>query len=86
MMRTKATICEYRKPINKDDFLHHRYLSGPAHENTKSGLGMGFFLRAYRICSKDFTDEKVTNTISLFYPKGLILRLKSKASNLENKI
>lgn len=70
----------YRKPTNKDDFIH--YLS--AHnDRTKSGVVIGFFLRAYRICSKEFIDEEIKYIISTFrklcYPEGYILKLKSKA-------
>ena len=76
----KAKFSVYRKPTNKDDFIH--YLS--AHDmRTKSGVVLGFYLRAYRICSDEFIDEKIKYIISAFkrlrYPEGLLLKLKHKA-------
>ena len=45
----------YRKPTNKDDFIH--YLSAHS-ERTKSGVVIGFFLRAIRICSREYLEEE----------------------------
>ncbi|XP_069985541.1 uncharacterized protein [Penaeus vannamei] len=43
----------YRKPTNKDDYIH----CYSAHSNkTKSGVVIGFFLRALRICSPEFLE------------------------------
>ena len=39
----------YRKPTNRDDYIH--YLSAHS-ERTKSGVVIGFFLRALRVCRK----------------------------------
>ena len=53
----------YRKPTNKDDYIH--YYS--AHSNkTKSGVVIGFFLRALRICSPEFLESEVTYVIDSF--------------------
>ena len=73
----------YRKPTNKDDYIH--YYS--AHSNkTKSGVVIGFFLRALRICSPEFLESEVTYVIDSFmkhkYPKGLLLNLRKKAENI----
>ena len=70
----------YRKPTNKDDFIH--YLS--AHnDRTKSGVVIGFFLRAYRICSKEFLDDEIRYVINSFkmlrYPEGFLIKMKNKA-------
>ncbi|XP_063871036.1 uncharacterized protein LOC135106189 [Scylla paramamosain] len=46
----------YRKPTNKDDFIH--YLS--AHSmRVKSGVIIGFYLRAFRICSNNFLEQEI---------------------------
>ena len=76
----------YRKPTNKDDFIH--YLS--AHnDRVKSGVVIGFFLRAYRICSEDSIDDEIRYIINSFkmlkYPEGLILKLKHKAQDIIKK-
>ena len=44
----------YRKPTNKQDYVH--FWSGHS-ERVKSGIVIGFFLRAFRICSEDFLEE-----------------------------
>ena len=72
----------YRKPTNKDDFIH--FFS--AHDRrTKSGV----VIRAYRICSDEFLADEmeyIRNTfIRLSYPKGLLSILKEKARNIIQK-
>ena len=42
-----AKFSVHRKPTNKDDFIH--YLSGHS-DRTKSGVVIGFYLRALRVC------------------------------------
>ena len=71
----------HRKPTNKDDFIHY----ASAHsKNTKTGVVIGFFLRAYRICSNQYLKEEIdhiTNTFTkLGYPRGLLIKLKDKAN------
>ena len=51
-----AAFSVYRKPTNKDDFIH--FFSGH-NERTKSGVVIGFFLRALRICDDEFLNEEV---------------------------
>ena len=47
----------FRKPTNRDDFIH--YYS--AHNNRiKTGVVIGFFLRALRICSPEYLDAEIT--------------------------
>ena len=73
----------YRKPTNKNDFIH--YFSGHDH-GTKTGIVIGFFLRAIRICDQEFLDEEIqyiTKTFSeLCYPVGLIKKCLKKAYNI----
>ena len=70
----------YRKPTNKNDFIH----SLSAHsDRIKSGVIIGFFLRAIRICSPEYLQSEYEFIINSFqelgYPKGLILKLKQRA-------
>ena len=73
----------YRKPTNKEDYVH--YLSGHS-ERVKSGIVIGFFLRAFRICSDDFLTEEIRHIFDTFeklqYPKGFIIRAKKKAEEI----
>ena len=76
----------FRKPTNKDDFIH--YLS--AHDKrTKSGVVIGFFLRALRICSPEYLGEEIqyiTNAFTkLGYPKGLLASLLAKAKIISRR-
>ena len=73
----------YRKPTNKDDFIH--YLS--AHdERIKTGTLIGFYLRALRICSKEYIDEEINYIDRTFeklkYPKGVLALSLRKARNI----
>lgn len=82
----KAKFSVYRKPTNKDDFIH--FLS--AHNiKTKTGVVIGFFLRALRICSDEYLEEEYKYIIDKFtklcYPVGLLMKLKKKAINIKNK-
>ena len=76
----------YRKPTNKDDFIH--YLSAHS-DRTKSGVVIGFFLRAYRICSSGFIEEEIDYIKSAFrklgYPEGYLIKLRNKAVKIVNK-
>ena len=73
----------YRKPTNKDDFIH--YFSGHSHR-TKTGTVIGFFLRAYRICSEEFLEDELQYVINAFkklaYPEGLLQVLREKARGI----
>ena len=76
----------YRKPTNKDDFIH--YFSAHSHK-VKTGTAIGFYLRAYRICSVDFLEDEVNYITNAFmrlaYPESLLLRLKDKAKEIRNR-
>ena len=73
----------YRKPTNKDDFIHYQ----SAHdEKTKSGVIIGFYLRALRICSPEYVDEEIKYINESFgklgYPKGMLALSLKKARSI----
>ena len=76
----------YRKPTNKECYVH--FYSGHS-DRVKRGIVIGFFLRAYRICSEEYLDDEIQHIISSFtklkYPKGLLLDLKRRALNIRKK-
>ena len=76
----------YRKPTNKDDFVH--YFSTHS-RRTKSGIVIGFFLRAYRICSAEYLKDEleyITRTFRrLRFPEALIINLQAKARKIKEK-
>ena len=76
----------YRKPTNKDDFVH--YFS-THNRRTKSGIVIGFFLRAYRICSAGYLKDEleyITRTFRrLRFPEALIINLQAKARKIKEK-
>ena len=76
----------YRKPTNRDDFIH--YYS--AHnDRTKSGVLIGFFLRALRICSEEYLENECTYIKEAFhklkYPVGMINKLRIKAEEIHSR-
>ena len=46
----------YRKPTNKESYVH---FYSRHNDRVKSGIVLGFFLRAFRICSSDFIDDEI---------------------------
>ena len=76
----------YRKPTNREDYVH--FFSGHS-DSVKSGIVLGFFLRALRVCSKEYLEEEIQHIMSSFirlkYPKGFLLNLKKKAVTIRNK-
>lgn len=76
----------YRKQTNKDDYIH--YLSAHS-DKIKSGIIIGFFLRAYRICSPEYLEDELKYIITTFsklrYPKGVILKSRRKAQKIRNR-
>ena len=75
----------YRKTSNREDYIH--YFS--AHnERVKSGLVIGFLLRAYRICSDEYLDAEIDHIFHIFgelhYPKAFIIRCLRKAKNIRS--
>ena len=76
----------YRKPTNKDDFIH--FLSAHSHK-TKTGVALGFYLRAFRISSPEFLEAELTYVTTAFkklaYPEHLLLQLQGKARKILKK-
>ncbi|XP_076031130.1 uncharacterized protein LOC143019379 [Oratosquilla oratoria] len=63
----------YRKPTHKDDYVH--YFS--AHDKkTNTGVVMGFYPRALRICSPEFLNDELHHGTKIFeklgFPAGLL--------------
>ncbi|XP_045137175.1 uncharacterized protein LOC123519735 [Portunus trituberculatus] len=64
----RAIFSVYRKPTNKDDFVH--FFS--RHDmKTKSGIVIGFFLRAFRVCSDEFLHDECAYIVEAFKRTGL---------------
>ena len=84
--RATLTFSVYRKPTNKDDMIH--FYSGHSMK-TKTGVALGFFLRAYRICSPKFIGEELGRIIEDFrrvkFPLGVLIRLKHKAKRIYSR-
>ena len=76
----------YRKPTNRDDFIH---FYSAHNDRTKSGVLIGFFLRALRICSEEYLEEEFVYIREAFkklkYPAGMICKLKKKAQEIYNR-
>ena len=76
----------YRKPTNREDYVH--FFSGHT-DKVKRGIVIGFFLRAFRVCSEEYLEEEIQHIILSFmklkYPKGFLLNLKKKAINIRNR-
>ena len=76
----------YRKPTNKEDYIH--FYSGHS-DRVKRGVVLGFFLRAYRICSEEYLEQEIQHVLDSFirlkFPKGLLLNLKRKAMEIRNR-
>ena len=76
----------YRKPTNKNDFIHF-YSSHSL--RTKTGVVLGFFLRAFRISSKEFLRDELEYIRKVFtklgYPLGLLLKLEKKAIKIRSR-
>ena len=79
----KLRFSVYRKPTNKDDFIH--YFS--AHSmRTKEAVVVGFYLRALRVSSPEYLEEEIQYIITAFqrlqYPKGLLVKLRQRAESI----
>ena len=76
----------FRKPTNKEDYVH--FYSAHS-ERTKSGIVIGFFLRAYRICDKEFLEEEFAHIYKAFeklkYPKGFLIQQRRKAERITKR-
>ena len=81
-----AKFAVYRKETNREDYIH--YFS--AHSGKiKSGVIIGFFLRAYRICSDEFLSSEIEHIFKTFlklsYPKSFIVRCLRKAKKIRTR-
>lgn len=76
----------YRKPTNKEDYVH--FYSGHS-ERVKSGIVIGFFLRALRICDHEYLNDEIEHIYEAFtklkYPKGFLIKQRKKAEKIRNK-
>ena len=76
----------YRKPTNKEDYVH--FFSGHS-ERVKNGIVIGFFLRAFRICSEEFLQDDSSHIFHTFqklhYPQGYLVRMKKKAEEIRSR-
>ena len=76
----------YRKPTNKDDFVH--FFSSHS-MRTKTGIVIGFFLRAYRICSPEFLQTELDYIRKAFkklkFPEALLITLQKKAHRIKSR-
>ena len=76
----------YRKKTSQEDFIH--YLSAHS-DRIKSGVVIGFFLRAFRICSEEYLDSEVGHIFETFtrlmYPKAFLIRCLRKAKKIKCK-
>lgn len=76
----------YRKDTNCDDFIH--YYSAHS-ERIKSGVVIGFYLRAMRVSSEEYLQEEIKYIQEAFsklaYPLGLLIKLKNKARKIANR-
>ena len=75
----------YRKKTNKEDYIHFY----SAHSNrVKSGVVIGFYLRAYRICSEEYLNAELSHIQEIFkelkYPKAMIVKCRIKAKRIRN--
>ena len=75
----------YRKDTNKEDYIH--YYSAHS-ERVKSGIVIGFYLRAYRVCSEEHLNSELAHIQSVFqglkYPRAMLIRCRQKAKKIRN--
>ena len=85
IMRTENSLKfkVFRKPTNKEDYVH--FYSAHA-DRVKSGIVIGFFLRAFRICDEEFLEQEIEHISKTFerlkYPRGFLIRQKKKAREI----
>lgn len=73
----------YRKCTNREAYVH--YLSSHS-EKTKTGIVIGFFLRAFRICDPEYLENEITRIYDAFtrikYPRQFIYSAWQKAKRI----
>ena len=83
---TRLRFTVYRKPTNKNDFIH--FFSAHS-KRTKTGVVLGFFLRAFRICSEEYLEEELAYLRQIFsklgYPLGLLYDLQRRAIKIRSR-
>ena len=57
----------YRKETNAENYIHY-FSAHPT--KTKTGVIIGFFLRAFRICSYKYIDSEITRIYDAFIKRG----------------
>ena len=57
----------YRKSTNAENYIHY-FSAHPT--KTKTGILIGFFLRAFRICSYKYIDSEITKIYDAFLKRG----------------
>ena len=76
----------YRKITNKEDYIH---FFSAHNRRTKSGVVIGFFLRAMRICSPENLKEECDHITDVFrslrYPRAFIIECYNKAKRIRNR-
>ncbi|XP_043197909.1 uncharacterized protein LOC122368238 [Amphibalanus amphitrite] len=76
----------FRKPTSKEDYVH--FYSGHS-EKVKSGIVIGFFLRAFRVCDDEYLQDEIEHIYSSFmrlkYPKGFLIKQKETAKKIRNR-
>ena len=76
----------FRKPSNKEDYVH--FYSGHS-DRVKSGIVIGFFFRAFRVCDEEFLNDEIehiyTSFMKLKYPKGFLIKQKEIAKRIRNR-
>ena len=77
----------YRKVTNKEDYIH--YFSAHS-KRIKSGVVIGFFLRAMRICSEEYLEDECEHIrqsfLNLKYPRAFIVDCYNKAKRIKARV
>ena len=65
----------HRKSTNREDYVH--FYSAHS-ERVKSGIVIGFFLRAFRVCDNEYLNDEIEHIYEDFgklkYPKGFLIK------------
>ena len=76
----------HRKPTNKEDYVH--FYSAHS-DRVKSGIVIGFFLRALRVCDKEYLNDEINHIFEVFeklkYPKGFLISQRQKAERIRKR-
>ena len=79
-LETNLSFSVYRKPTNSEGYMHFFSYSALY---IKVGLAQSLFLRALRVCSKEFLDEEINHIFNslkkLAYPQHILKKALTKA-------